>query len=196
MNSNMPAIKTNQIKSGYPYILSTERVSWRHSQLPGVHAIPISELTHKPTAVRDFMQKARCWPIAVEHGWETIAMALPFRSDTVEILGSMIVKGVSAEQFNAASVRKLKASLGHGALVLATGDDSKPSIILTQFTSGHSDEFSVDIDEIFRTDDAAIAAGDFMHNPDSGLAFSNNMQDDFTGSRFAEDMKYVHQRRL
>lgn len=196
MNSNMQSIKTNENKSGYPYYLSTEGVSWRYSQLPGVHAIPYSELTQNAEAVRNFMQNARRWPIRVEHDWDPIAMATPFRSDTVEMLGSMIVKEVSVEQFNAASVRKLKASLGRGALVLAIGEDNTPGIILTQFTSNHSDEFSVDFDETFMTDDEDIAAGNFMHDPETGQAFSNNMQADFTGSRFAEDMKYTRQRRI
>ncbi len=194
MKSNMPATKTNDSIVGYPYH-TTDGVAWRHSQYPGVFAIPHSELTKNPAAVLDFMQKAR-WPLAVEHGWEPIAMASPFRSDTVEMLGSTIVKEVSQKQFNAASVRKLKASLGRGALVLALGKDSKPGIIMTQFTSGLSDEFSADYAEIFRTDDEAIAAGNFMHDPETGQAFFHNMVDEFAGSRLAEDMQYVHQRRI
>lgn len=123
-------------------------------------------------------------------------MALPFRSDTVEMLGSMLVREVTEKQINAASVRRLKDALGLGALVLAIGEDRKPGIILTQFDSGHRDEYSVDFDKIARLDDKAAAVGSYMHDPDSGHAFSSNMIDDFAGSRFAADMQHVHQRRL
>jgi len=61
----MSGSKTNKSIVGYPYH-TTDGVSWRHSQFPGVFAIPHSELTKNPATVLDFMQKAR-WPLAVEH---------------------------------------------------------------------------------------------------------------------------------
>jgi hypothetical protein len=191
----MSPVQSNKNSKTIPYNLPPLGISRWQSQQPGLAAIPYSELAESPQAVLGYMLGVR-WPLTIAEGWKPIAMAWPFQSDTIGILGALLVQEITTEQIRAASAGELQESLGKRALVLALGADNNPGIILTEFTNIQHDELTANFSETTNLSDVALAAERLMHDPETGRAFTDRLPEDVLGARVTEDMKYARQRRL